>query len=326
VLTVNSPILVGPRMDTSKLEKEQGAGNPADLILPPAVSSDEERLAAGVSTIGLQAKRPSGAQRRKLTKEKKIREGTWKAEKPPKKNPPLQDKCAEGSSGSVKRPHSDSSTPSMHKQHPKRPRSTETQTGIYKKAATGIKMAVIHRRHPETKLDQTQVDTVKIKLLNAVDRTPLGETPPQFLYSIFAQGILWITCANEHSKDWLMRTISEPGELWEGAELKVVDSKDLPKRPRVLVRIPDTSEVTAVMTRLRIQNPELNTTDWFIMSRKVTGREQTLALSIDPDSFKALSRLNFKAFLGLGRITFRILKEEKGKAQDEDDTSKSTSQ
>jgi len=206
-------------MNTSKLKQEQGAGNPADLVVPPAVSSDEERLAAGVSSIGLQAKRLSGAQRRKLAKEKKIREGTWKAEKPPKKNPPLQDKGAEGSSGGVKRPHSDSSTPSSHKQQPKRPRSIDTQTGTYKEAGTGIKMAVIHRRHPETKLDQTQIDMIQTKLLNAVDRTPLGETPPQFLNSKSAQGVIWITCANEHSKDWLMRTASEPGELWEGAEL-----------------------------------------------------------------------------------------------------------
>jgi len=47
-----------------------------------------------------------------------------------------------------------------------------------------------------------------------------------------------------------MWTVSGLGELWEGAELTVVDSKDLPKRPRVIVRIPHTSEVTTVMTRL----------------------------------------------------------------------------
>jgi hypothetical protein len=59
-----------------------------------------------------------------------------------------------------------------------------------------------------------------------------------------------------------MWAISGLGELWEGAELTVVNSKDLPKRPRLLVRIPDTSEFTTVMTHLRIQNPELNMTDW----------------------------------------------------------------
>ena len=46
------------------------------------------------------------------------------------------------------------------------------------------------------------------------------------------------------------------------------------------------------------------------MSRKVT-EEQTLAFSIDPDSFKALAKSHFKAFWGLGRIIFRTLKEAK---------------
>jgi hypothetical protein len=111
-----------------------------------------------------------------------------------------------------------------------------------------------------------------------------------------------------------MRTICVVGELWEGAELTVVDSKDLPKRPKLLVRIHDISEVTTVLTRLGIQNPELKTRDWSVMSRKVTKKEQTLAFSIDPDSFKALARSNFKAFCGLGRIIFRTLKDEKTKS------------
>jgi hypothetical protein len=53
------------------------------------------------------------------------------------------------------------------------------------------------------------------------------------------------------------------------------------------------------MTRLRNQNPELNTTDWLIMSRKVSEREQTPALSIDLDSFKAGS-FEFQGLLWIG--------------------------
>jgi hypothetical protein len=123
-----------------------------------------------------------------------------------------------------------------------------------------------------------------------------------------------------------MRTYSGLGELWEGAELTIDDSKYLPKRPRVLDRIPDTSEVTTVMSRLRIQNPEFNVADWSVMSRKITDRLQTLALSIEPDSFKALARLNFKAFWGLGRITFRTLKDENGEPKSENTISKPTPQ
>jgi hypothetical protein len=97
----------------------------------------------------------------------------------------------------------------------------------------------------------------------------------------------------------------------------VVDYKDLPKRPRVTVHIPGTSKVTTVMTHLRIQNPELNMTEWSVMSRKVTEKEQILALSIDPNTFKALTRSNLKAFWGLGRVIFRILKDEKRKPEDD---------
>jgi hypothetical protein len=145
-------------------------------------------------------------------------------------------------------------------------------------------MAIIHRHHPDVKLGQTQF-MIQAKPLITVDANPQDDTPRQFLYSKFALGIFWITCANESFKAWLMRTVSGLGELWEGAELTVFDSKDLPKRSRVIVRIPDTSEVTTVLTRLKIQN-ELNTTDWSVMSRKVTEKEQTLALSIDPNSLK----------------------------------------
>jgi hypothetical protein len=81
-------------MDTSNFETEQGAVNPVDLSQPKphvevkeqtstAVSSDEENLAVGISTIGLQAKRLSRAQRKKLMKARKMREGTWMERKPP---------------------------------------------------------------------------------------------------------------------------------------------------------------------------------------------------------------------------------------------------
>jgi hypothetical protein len=48
--------------------------------------------------------------------------------KPPGKTP-AQDTGVEGSSGGVKRPHSDSSTPSLEKQQPQTSRNTQVQTG-----------------------------------------------------------------------------------------------------------------------------------------------------------------------------------------------------
>jgi hypothetical protein len=324
-------------MDTNISEPEKGAAATADLlqqephvevvdIKSSIASSDDERLAAGISKIGLQTKRLSGAQQKRLTRERKMKEGTWMEKKPPRKTPSSQEKGAAESSGGVKRPHSNSSIPSPETQQPKKPRSTRVQTGSYKEAVAGMKMALIHRHQPDVKLDQTQVDLIQVKLLSAVDANPLGEVPQQFLFSKFAQGLFWITCANEPSKVWLMQTISGLGELWEGAELTVVNSKVLPKRPRVLVHIPATSEVTTVIKCFGIQNPELKMTEWSVVSGKVTEKEQTLAFFIDPDSFKTLTCSNFKAFWGMGRVIFQILKEEKKKPEAESTASKPPSQ
>jgi hypothetical protein len=70
------------------------------------------------------------------------------------------------------------------------------QTGTYEEAIAGIKMAVIHRRHPDVKLDHARADLIQEKLLSAVDANPSGEAPLQFLYSKFAQRIFSITCVN----------------------------------------------------------------------------------------------------------------------------------
>jgi hypothetical protein len=116
-------------MDMREMELKQGAA--AGLLQQgphvevahsgtSAVSLDEERLAAGISTIGLQAKGPSGAQRRRLTREGGMRERTWTAEKPPGGAPSSRVKGTAGGGGGVKGPYSDSSTPSLEGQQPKK--------------------------------------------------------------------------------------------------------------------------------------------------------------------------------------------------------------
>ena len=127
-------------MESISTKPEQVAATTADLAQqiphtevrnPLAASSDEDRLVAGISTIGLQTRRPTGAQRRKLTRERKMREGTW-IEKPPRKTLSSQDSGVPGSSGGIKRPHSDSSTPSLEKQHPKNPGAPRCRLGYTK--------------------------------------------------------------------------------------------------------------------------------------------------------------------------------------------------
>jgi hypothetical protein len=77
------------------LEHEQEAAVPGDLLqqehhveVVDSKSSidlsDEERLSARVSTTRLQTKRLSGALWKTFTRERKMKEGTWMDEKPPR--------------------------------------------------------------------------------------------------------------------------------------------------------------------------------------------------------------------------------------------------
>jgi hypothetical protein len=127
-------------MDTREMELKQGAA--ADLLQQgphvevadlgtSAVSSDEERLAAGISTIGLEAKGPSGAQRRKLTRERGMKEGTWTAQRPQGGAHSSRVKGTAGGGRGVKGPHSDSSTPSLEGQQPQKNRNTQVRTRAY---------------------------------------------------------------------------------------------------------------------------------------------------------------------------------------------------
>jgi Ni,Fe-hydrogenase I small subunit len=59
-----------------------------------------------------------------------------------------------GSSGCVKRKYLDSRTPPLEKTANKKPRNAQGQSGKYKETVVGIKMAIIHRRHPDVILDQ----------------------------------------------------------------------------------------------------------------------------------------------------------------------------
>lgn len=119
-----------------------------------------------------------------------------------------------------------------------------------------------------------------------------------------------MTCANKDTKDWLIESVSGLGQLWEGCELTVVNSKDVPKRPKVTAWIPAKTDVEAVKSRLSLQNPGLRTTDWLLMSQKIGEKGQTLAFSIDEGSYAVREKLHFKVFWGLGRVTFQPLKAD----------------
>uniref|UniRef100_A0A146LAN8 DUF4780 domain-containing protein n=1 Tax=Lygus hesperus TaxID=30085 RepID=A0A146LAN8_LYGHE len=265
--------------------------------------------------------RLSGAQKRRLKKARKTAAGLWTPEKPSKT---LNITSEETSSIAVNAPGM--STQISEPVEIKRSRwntlsectLTEPQSQSYRSTrqtvpnnatAEGYRMAVIPARYPDTQLNQAQAELVQYKILEAVDNAAVA---PQFFGAKFIAGVLWIHCANDVTKHWLVELVERLPALWEGARLMTVSSKDLPRRPKVLVWIPDARvTIDVVKARLSRQNAGLMTAEWHLMSRRRAANGQTFAFSIDQKSFDALTTLKFTAFWGLGRVTFQNLKGEK---------------
>jgi len=134
-----------------------------------------------------------------------------------------------------------------------------------------------------------------------------SQNPVQFLGASFSAGVLWMTCATAHTKEWLSATIGRLKNFLEGVELQAIEAKDLAKRPKVIGWFPDQAEEERVRIRLKAQNPDLKTEDWHLLSRKTEEKGQTLAYSLDAASFKALEKAGFRVYYQLGRVTLKQL-------------------
>ncbi|KAJ8932480.1 hypothetical protein NQ318_001655 [Aromia moschata] len=180
-----------------------------------------EEISAGIKSIGLQREKLSGAQKRKLRKAEKnccghMDQGkAWEKirsdgqpSRPPRDRKEPREKASQGVGEGRKRPRDDSKPPPPP-QASKKSRSVKP-TGPYSEAVSGFRMAVIDRRHPDTSLDQGQADLIQNQIVNILDNTPSGNL------------------ANDDGR-------SSGESLGRRADVTVVESKDLPKRPRVLV-------------------------------------------------------------------------------------------
>ncbi|VEN35377.1 unnamed protein product [Callosobruchus maculatus] len=290
-----------PHAQNVQLDNSSAASRSFHAHLFIVALKSNEMVIISVQGMGLQMRpRLSGAQRRKLVKERKMAEGTWTEKNPRKKapghkkgerRPPAKpsgavkdlNKAGPKGKGRVgdKRPRDDSKTPP---QTSKKPRQDKGPSLTYSEVASN-RMAVVHRLHPDIILEKGQADLISERLLKVLDEDS-STSPIQFINSTYSGGALWITCANEATGVWLRGTVASMGSLWEGADLTVVESKDLPKRPRVLVFVPEKDlekqKEGPILARLGKQNPDLRVACWHLLSKKEqAGKGVTLSFSID---------------------------------------------
>lgn len=117
-----------------------------------------------------------------------------------------------------------------------------------------------------------------------------------------------IICADAGTRDWVLETIPRLEGLWQGADLRVVQSGAPPKlvRATVIMTLP-APEPNDFFNIIATQNPTLNTSNWKLYNRsKAQQGKQLWTIGVVEETIPALRELNFRPYCGMARVRINI--------------------
>ena len=155
-------------------------------------------------------------------------------------------------------------------------------------------------------LCESDADLIKAAILSEVLKAGPNQGP-SFYGCILRAGCVVLTCADDTSRLWLTENVGNI-KPWEGACLRLIDERDLPKPKIGIAWIPGpVMESRELLRLLTVQNRDLNCTGWRVLNQKIVEGGQTVTFSFDEESFSALQKIKFRPFLGFGCISVRMI-------------------
>lgn len=292
----------------------EGSSNTANL------PDDLRHNASNINRLHLdRPKKASGGQRRKWAKQQAKLEGVpIRKRGKGKGNAPFTPTTL-----SSKRQRSEGNSPTTPESKAKEKKSRhdvsqpgpsgETHAASYSQAVTQLKMAVVLEAYPDAKLSDEMMKSLKTSLTKEIFKSKPEESP-KFTNYYGEKGVLYITCADEASRQWLVNKIS--GDLKEciGTPLRTGPFKEIVRSTKMtmwvsaeLVDLIGATDPKSVITLLRTQNPNLPIEDISVINSNVDKAGTTIVLHVGESALKVLKEMGFKAHLGLSQVTFKIL-------------------
>jgi hypothetical protein len=293
-----------------EMEVEKAASAPTTTQKDSFEVEDTAQLQESVERLKLRDKRLSGAARKRLRW--LLKQGIPEDQARSQAAKPI-DPEGRGS----KRAHSDGSTPEAATK--KRPTPTGgvlpqdtsmapkvTAPISFKQAVEGKKVGILHQGFPEDSLSNDQMKAIQEAILQKIVDLEEGSVKPKFLGSTYRAGWMVLNCENEATAKWLLDHVGTLSP-WEGAKLKAVEKKDLPKAIIVNAFFPDSVEDNneRILKLLRGQNDGLSTAGWRILRRTQEGSAVHLTMSIDGPSCENLKKIGYKASFKFGQVGIR---------------------
>jgi hypothetical protein len=124
--------------------------------------------------------------------------------------------------------------------------------------------------------------------------------PPLLQSYRLETGTIFYACADQRFVDWLV-TALHGFQIREGARLKAIDAKHLPK-PIKIAAGPE-----ELLKWIKSLNPGLHTEHWRVLDSRDEPLGRRLIHLVDRDSAKIIKGTGYKIFTGLSEGNFKVL-------------------
>lgn len=171
-----------------------------------------------------------------------------------------------------------------------------------------FKMAIVKSDFPAFEIMPEEVKLIQNEILKKIDEIPKGESLPLLNNFNLIEGSLIYSCENRFTCYWLWKALD--GYVFrDGTVLRVIREKDLPQSVKMAFWTSDllTTDTYKLLLRLKSYNPGFKVENWIILEKNIDFQGQQLTILVDIDSFKAISKANYKAYTGVDQGTFSVL-------------------
>lgn len=161
----------------------------------------------------------------------------------------------------------------------------------YSKTASRIEMVVVDQNYPECLLSTEQLEAIQEAILEEIMKIQGGTHKPQFHYVRKRSGWLALMCVNKYTANWL-EGLSAKLKPWEGAELKIIEGKDMPRSGILIGYLPGSADFSdeKILTLIKNQN-DLETSNWRVVSRKPASKATiSITFSVDAQTMGKLKK------------------------------------
>lgn len=195
----------------------------------------------------------------------------------------------------------------------------------YAQVADGHCMAIIDQRQPGQMqlLDQQRFNKINALLTDTIMGSVNSNTElPVFDDTRPHGGAMRVRCANAFTRKWLETNVPklDAKKLWPGANLVVIDFKDIPKPHKFNVFFRGIFKSSQDIFRLlETQNKGITTKSWSVLHCGQRNGGTHMTIGVGQDSFDILRTRSNSLYCGMGKAVFTVIKsckENKPKPQE----------